>query len=213
MAREGWPFLGVALALALVFLVASRWTPELVYGAGTFGVIGLFIAYFFRDPERVSPTEPKLVLAAADGKVVGIEQIESEAHGGGAAVQVSTFLSVFDVHVNRVPVAGVVDFVEWRGDRFRAAFVDAASVDNHQSVVGIQTGSALVVVKQIVGIVARRIVCRLQKGDTVEKGDRFGLIRFGSRVDLILPADAELRIAVGDRVRAGVTVMGVLGNV
>ncbi len=213
MAREGWPFLGVAVLLALAFLVVSRWVPELVYGAGVFGVVGLFMAYFFRDPERLSPTDPNLVLAAADGKIVGIEQIESEPHGGGEAVQISTFLSVFDVHVNRVPVSGVVDFVKWHGDRFRAAFVDAASVDNHQSVVGIQTGSALVVVKQIVGIVARRIVCRLQNGDTVEKGDRFGLIRFGSRVDLILPANSEVRVAIGDRVRAGVTVMGVLGDV
>ena len=213
MAREGWPFLGVALSLALVFLVASRWVPELVYGAGIFGVVGVFMAYFFRDPERLPPADPNLVLAAADGKVVGIKPIESEPHFGRDAVQISTFLSVFDVHVNRVPVSGVVDFVKWRGDRFRAAFVDAASVDNHQSVVGIQTGSALIIVKQIVGIVARRIVCRLQNGDTVERGDRFGLIRFGSRVDLILPANSEIRVAVGDRVRAGVTVMGVLGNV
>lgn len=211
MAREGWPFLGVALFLALALLVASRSLPELVYGAGIFGVVGLFMAYFFRDPERQSPTDPNLVLAAADGKVVGIEQIESEPHSGAAAVQISTFLSVFDVHVNRVPVSGVVDFVRWHGDRFRAAFVDAASVDNHQSVVGIQTGSALIVVKQIVGIVARRIVCRLHNGDAVERGDRFGLIRFGSRVDLILPASSEIRVAIGDRVRAGVTIMGVLG--
>jgi phosphatidylserine decarboxylase len=159
------------------------------------------------------PAEPNLVLAAADGKIVGIEQIESEPHDGGKAVRISTFLSVFDVHVNRVPVSGVVDFVKWQGDRFRVAFADAASVDNRQSVVGIQTGSALVVVKQIVGIIARRIVCRLQNGDEVEMGDRFGLIRFGSRVDLILPVNSEIRVAVGDRVRAGVTVMGVLDDV
>ncbi len=213
MAREGLPFLVVSVALALSLLVASRSVPGLIYGAGIFGIMSLFMAYFFRDPERISPAEPNLVLAAADGKVVGIEQVESEVHDGNVAVQISTFLSIFDVHVNRVPVSGVVHFVRWQGNCFRAAFVDAASSDNHQSVIGIKTDAALVVVKQIVGIIARRIVCHLRDGDAVEKGGRFGLIRFGSRVDLILPADSEIRVTVGDRVRAGVTIIGVLEDV
>jgi phosphatidylserine decarboxylase len=213
MAREGLPFVGVGLALALLSWLASQFYPSLALGVGLFGVLSLFMVFFFRDPNRTPPAGDNLVLSAADGKVVHIEDIEREEHLKGAAVQVSTFLSPFDVHVNRIPFSGVVDFVKWHRGRFYAAFVAAASTENEQSIIGIRNGETRIVVKQIVGILARRIVCYLNAGDAINKGEKFGLIRFGSRVDLILPARAQLRVKVGDRVRAGETIIGVIDDV
>lgn len=213
MAREGFPFVGTGVFLTLVFWLASQVYPTLVYGAGVFGLLSLFMVFFFRDPERTPPAGDNLVVSAADGKVVRIEDIERQDYLDGAAVQISIFLSPFDVHVNRVPFSGVVDFVKWHRGRFHAAFIAAASTENEQSIIGIRCGSAHIIVKQIVGVLARRIVCYLNPGDAINKGDRFGLIRFGSRVDLILPAHAELRVNVGDRVRAGETIIGVIDDV
>jgi phosphatidylserine decarboxylase len=171
------------------------------------------VLFFFRDPDRSPPSEPGVVVAAADGKVVCIEDAGTNDYLGGGAVQVSIFLSVFDVHVNRIPISGVVDFVKWRPGSFLLAYKAEASAENEQSIIGIRSGTTRIVVKQIAGILARRIVCRLQGRETVRAGDRFGLIRFGSRVDLILPSGAELRVAVGDRVRAGETIIGAIDNV
>lgn len=171
--------------------------------------------YFFRDPRRQAPTDAEagLIVSAADGKVVGIEPIEHEEYEeylGPGIVQLSIFLSPFDVHINRTPVAGSVDFVKWHRGRYLAAFVAAASTENEQSIIGIDSGAGRVIVKQIVGVVARRIVCHLQQGDRVGLGQRFGLIRFGSRVDLIMPSTTELRVQVGDRVRCGETIIGAI---
>jgi phosphatidylserine decarboxylase len=127
----------------------------------------------------------------------------------GEGIRVSVFLSVFNVHVNRAPIAGTVDFVHWHRGRFRAAYKPDASLDNEHSAIGISSGQTRLVVKQIVGVLARRIACYLSPGDEVALGARFGLIRFGSRVDHILPGDAELKVQVGDRVRAGETVIGI----
>jgi phosphatidylserine decarboxylase len=214
MAREGLPFLGTFLLLALLFWLASQhFLAALVYPAGLCGFLSLFMLFFFRDPSRTSPEGDGLVVAAADGKVVGIGEVDDEECGeylGGAGIQISTFLSVFDVHVNRVPFAGTVDHMRWQRGRFRAAFVAAASNENERSIIGIRNGETCVIVKQIAGILARRIVCRLQPDDAVHLGDRFGLIRFGSRVDLIVPDYTDLRVQLGDRVRAGETVIGVI---
>ena len=213
MAREGLPFVGAGLLIAALFWLGGHflWAP-LVYGAIFFVGLSAFVVFFFRDPERTPPGEEGLIVSAADGKVVDIRDIEDD-YLGGQAIQLSIFLSVFNVHINRVPLSGVVDFVKWHRGRFHAAFVAAASTENEQSIIGIRNGSTRIVVKQIVGVLARRIVCRLQEGDDVKTGDRFGLIRFGSRVDFILPPDTQLRVAVGDRVRAGETIIGVVQDV
>ena len=217
MAREGRPFIGGFLLLAVLFwLAAEHLHFALVYPAGLCGLLGLFMTFFFRDPARTAPVGDGLVVAAADGKIVSIEEIEEGDYTeylGGAAIQISTFLSVFDVHVNRIPFAGVVDFVRWQQGRFHAAFLATASTENEQSIIGIHQGESRIIVKQIAGILARRIVCYLQSDDAVHLGNRFGLIRFGSRVDLILPARADLRVQLGDQVRAGETVIGVLEDV
>ena len=213
MAREGLPFLGGTLILAMLFWLLSRFEPALVYGAVVAAGLSLFMVFFFRDPKRTPPAGDNLVLSAADGKISQIEHLEHNEHLDSPAVQVSTFLSVFNVHVNRIPLAGTVNFVKWHRGRFHAAFIAAASTENEQSIIGIRRGETQIVVKQIVGIVARRIVCYLKDSDAVGRGDRFGLIRFGSRVDLILPASTQLRVEVGDRVRAGETIIGVIDDV
>ncbi len=213
MAREGLPFLGGTLALTLVFWLLSSWVPALVYGAVCTAALSLFMVFFFRDPNRTPPTGDNLILAAADGKISHIEHLQHNEHLDSPAIQVSTFLSVFNVHVNRIPLTGTVSFVKWHRGRFHAAFIAAASTENEQSIIGIRHGKTQIVVKQIVGILARRIVCYLKDSDAVERGDRFGLIRFGSRVDLILPTSTQLRVEVGDRVRAGETIIGVIDDV
>jgi phosphatidylserine decarboxylase len=173
-------------------------------------VLTAFIAYFFRDPDRVTPPGDGLVVSAGDGRVVEVKNLEGGPEVGGGGFQVSVFLSIFDVHVNRIPIAGrVLDVVHQPG-KFRLAFVPAASEENEQTIVRLETESGIVIVKQIAGYVARRIVCHLRAGDSVQTGNRYGLIKFGSRIDHILPRDADIRVNVGDRVRAGETVIGVL---
>ena len=213
MAREGIPFVAVGLILTVACWYVSSYVAAAQIGTGLFAVLSLFMAFFFRDPRRTPPGGEHLVLSAADGRVVAIDTVEHDEHLEGAATRISTFLSPLDVHVIRTPLAGVVDFVRWHKGRFHAAFVAASSTENEQSIIGIRQGSTLVVVKQIVGVVARRIVCYLRAGDTIGRGEKFGLIRFGSRVDLIVPADTRMQVRVGDRVRAGETVIGVIGDV
>ena len=213
MAREGIPFVAVGLILTVACWYVSSYVAAAQIGTGLFAVLSLFMAFFFRDPRRTPPEGEHLVLSAADGRVVAIDTVEHDEHLEGAATRISTFLSPLDVHVNRTPLAGVVDFVRWHKGRFHAAFVAASSTENEQSIIGIRQGSTLVVVKQLVGVVARRIVCYLRAGDTIGRGEKFGLIRFGSRVDLIVPAGTKMQVRVGDRVRAGETVIGVIGDV
>lgn len=210
MAREGIPFIALGLALAGAAWYAQRWVPGMVYGVGLCGVLTAFVVFFFRDPTRQAPELAGAVVSAADGRVVAIQPVDRDDYVDGPATRISVFLSVFNVHINRVPYAGEVDFVDRRSGRYKVAFAEAASEENEQSVIGIRGGGHKLVVKQIVGILARRIACYLVPGQQVRTGERFGLIRFGSRVDLILPAAAQIHVAVGDRVRAGETVMGVL---
>jgi phosphatidylserine decarboxylase len=210
VAREGIPFVGGAVLLSLLCWLASDWIAALIYVSAAFGVLTAFVVFFFRDPERTPPSVPGAILSAADGKVISIERLdEEEEYLEGPGIRVTVFLSVFNVHINRIPMAGKVDFVDRRTGRFLVAYAPEASKENQQSIIGISNGSSRLIVKQIVGIVARRIVCYLKAGDEVTLGRRFGLIRFGSRVDLILPEGVDLRVGVGDRVRGGETVIGV----
>ena len=204
IAHEGWPFILVPAAAALVAVWAG-WTPV----AGLFLLVGAFMGYFFRDPERAAPVVPGAILAPADGRVVDV-RLRLDDPFVGPAQQVSIFLSPLDVHVNRAPVAGLVVDVEHRPGAFLAAYRPDASERNERTSLSLQGETARVVVRQIAGVLARRIVCRVRAGDKLAAGERFGMIRFGSRTDLVVPASARLSVRAGDRVRAGETVVGIL---
>ncbi len=204
IAPEGRVFVLAPLGGALLAFVAHRLLggdgvvlPALAL-AGT--LLAGFCAFFFRDPERRVQAARDAVLAAADGRVTEV------APTGDGAVRISVFLSLFSVHVNRSPTPGEVVAVRRRSGAFRAAFRQDAAERNEQNEVEIRTGRGMHVrVRQIVGVVARRIVCRVAPGDTLAAGERFGMIRFGSRTDILLPADFRILVRPGDRVRAGLT--------
>jgi phosphatidylserine decarboxylase len=204
IAREGWPFIGTLAAASAI--LAWRW-PWL--GAALMA-LGLFCAYFFRDPERVLPAGESLVLSPADGKVVKLGPAADGTAPGPGAQQLSIFLSIFDVHVNRAPIAGRIERVDYHPGEFLPAFDDKASLRNEQNSVTLERGGQRVVFKQIAGLIARRIVFRKRPGDAVERGERVGLIRFGSRVDVVLPKSAAIKVQVGDRVQGGASVIAEL---
>ncbi len=212
MAREGIPFVVVGLALTLLLLiVATRWDSRWFFWAGVLlGLLTMFTIFFFRDPERSFRNAPGALVSPADGKVIGVEQLESFPTMSGRVVKISIFLSVFDVHVNRVPADGEVEYVKYNPGKFFAAFDDKASTLNEQTEIGIRASGQSIVVKQIAGLIARRIVCRLHEKETVIAGARFGLIRFGSRTELFVPASSRIEVKLGDRVRGGETILGYL---
>ena len=209
-AREGYPFIGAGLVLA-----ALGWTGWATGFAGLFGqvlaasltVLALFILWFFRDPERVDPVGQELVVAPGEGRVILVEEADEPTYLAGPARKISIFLSVFDVHVQRAPVAGTVEHRVYRPGAYAVAWADKASEDNEQASLGLATPHGKVLVRQIAGLVARRIVTYPSEGESVERGERIGLIRFGSRVDLFLPLEWEITCAVGDRAVAGRTVL------
>jgi phosphatidylserine decarboxylase len=202
IAREGYVFIGTLLGLGAVLLLA-RW-----HVAGAIAlVLGLFTTYFFRDPERAVPADPKLVLSPADGRVVLVTAAPDAAGLGAGATQVSIFLSIFDVHVNRAPMAGRVADVTYKAGAFLPAFNHEASDRNEQNRVTIEGPQGRVVFTQIAGLIARRIVFKKRVGDAVAAGERVGLIRFGSRVDVFVPAGHAVKVKVGDRVSGGTSVI------
>jgi phosphatidylserine decarboxylase len=204
IATEGWAFILVPLVLALL-LAWAGW----IKAALLVGVVAAFMAFFFRDPERTVPDVPGAILAPADGRVVDVRAGVDDPFVGPAQ-SVSIFLSPLDVHVNRAPLAGLVIGVEYRPGAKMAAYRPEASERNERTTITIQGEAARVVVRHIAGVLARRVVCRVRPGDKLASGERFGLIKFGSRTDLIVPASARLSVKRGDRVRGGSTVVGVL---
>jgi phosphatidylserine decarboxylase len=210
LAPEGLPFvvggLGVLAMLVVVALVAGGggwWAAPLIWLP-----VALWIPAFFRDPDRVGPRGERLVIAPADGRVVSVVEVEEPDFLGGKALRVSVFMNVFDVHVNRHPVDGIVAQRRYRPGKFVNASLDKSSADNEQMSLGVRGPRGPVLVRQIAGLVARRIVTDPNVGDRVRQGERLGLIRFGSRVDTFLPPEVLPRVRVGQRTRAGVTVIG-----
>ncbi|HUP01295.1 MAG TPA: phosphatidylserine decarboxylase [Gemmatimonadota bacterium] len=197
VAREAW----LLVALLGVLAVVAGWMGSRWLAAGALAA-ALAVMAFFRDPERSGPEDPGLVVAPADGRV-----IEVRSAGRESRPTIGIFLSIFDVHINRSPVGGEVVAVERTRGRFRAAFREVAAGGNERVAMTIHTPRGDVVCTQIAGLVARRIVCRAQPGDRLEAGERYGLIQFGSRVDVGLPAGSVVLIARGERTRAGVTPM------
>lgn len=212
MAREGvWWTVGFFVATILFLLFSRRFSAEpLRYLGWACGLLTILVAHFYRDPRRDPPEDEGLVVSAADGKVTEIErEVLEEQYLQAPAVRVSMVLSLWDVHINRTPVSGRVELVRYSPGKFWPAHTRRGQRENEHNLVGIRTARGKVLVKQVAGLLARRIVCRLREGDTVASGQKLGMIRLGSRVDLFLPQTVELRVSRGDRVLGGETVVGV----
>ncbi len=211
-AREGLPFIAIAAVLALAALLfATRrggWPGWFL--TAVMIIVAVWVAYFFRDPERTGERGSRVVTAPADGKVVLITEVDEPAFIHGRAVRVSIFMNVFNVHVNRYPVSGTVKYVQYNPGKFLNAAVEKSSLENEQRSVGIESGPYRILVRQIAGLIARRIVTYSREGERVEQGERMGLIRFGSRVDVFLPLDAAVRVKIGELTTAGTTVVAEL---
>jgi len=201
--------------LPMILPLAGATMLALVAGFRGLGLVllllTLFVLWFFRNPQRKTPEKEKLVISPADGKVIRIEETASEEQPGKTCLKISIFMNVFNVHVNRIPYSGRVRFIRYRPGKFLSANLDKASALNERNTVMVQTddGKEIMTV-QIAGLIARRIVCWLREGMQVRKGDRFGLIRFGSRLEVFLPLGSAILVEVGDRVRAGETPIGEL---
>lgn len=208
VAREGFPFILTGAALTALSIIFA-WIPALVF----FALLTAFVLYFFRDPDRVPDETDNAVLSPADGRVLKAGPIMgSDNPYGKPCIEVSIFMSIFDVHVNRVPVSGIVKDLKYIAGSFVSANLDKASKQNERNRITITTpnGTTLAVV-QVAGLVARRIACWVDVGDRVEAGRRFGLIRFGSRLDVYFPDDSRLVVSPGRRVKAGKSVVAYLG--
>ena len=202
--RAGFPFIAAALVPAAALAAARR------YGwAAALAGVGGFCAYFFRDPDRTVPSEPHLVVSPADGRVMIAGPADKASSPPGSWTQVAIFLSPLDVHINRSPVAGKVTRIEYQPGRFLPAY-DARADENERNEIWVDANGTTVVFRQVVGILARRIVCRITEGQSVGLGERIGLMKFGSRMDVFLPADTALRVQVGQSVVAGETILATL---
>jgi phosphatidylserine decarboxylase len=211
-AREGLAFIALAALIAAgAFAVAvGRRSWGLWLLAFLLTIVALWIAYFFRDPDRTGDRGEHVVIAPADGKVVMITEVDEPAFLHGRAHRVSIFMNVFNVHVNRYPVGGVVRYVHYNPGKFLNAGNEASSLENEQRSVGIESGRHRVLVRQIAGLIARRIITYSREGERVEQGERMGMIRFGSRVDVFVPAAAAIRVTLGQITVAGTTVIAEL---
>jgi phosphatidylserine decarboxylase len=199
---------GIFYGLALFVVAAIAWMMTQVVALAVIPVLlALFFLWFFRDPRRAVPQGEGVVVSPADGKVEEADWIETVS---GSRVRVTIFLNVFDVHVNRTPIEGTVTLVEYREGLFINALKPESAVQNEQTLITIEDGEYSVSFKQIAGLLARRIVCNLKAGDRVERGQRMGMIKFGSRVDVLLPASINLQVKAGDRVKGGSSVLGVM---
>lgn len=201
----GWPFIGAAFVLG----AAATLAVNTVVGMGFFVLAGFFL-FFFRDPERIVTERPNAVLSPADGRVMVAGAPTGEASPPGDWQQITIFLSPMDVHVNRMPAAGRVTKVRYHPGRFLPAYRAEAGDLNEHTEVWLDHGGQTIVVRQIVGVLARRIVCRAKEGDTMQAGQRFGVMKFGSRMDVFVPANSGVTVSVGDRVVGGVTVIAEL---
>ena len=199
MVSDGYKFAAPPLVLGLLALV-----PGWHWLAGILLFLGIFVLYFFRDPDRVAPASPDAVVSPADGRVV---EVVEESLEGAPGRRISIFLSVWDVHVNRSPVAGTIRRVDYKPGKFYAALRARASLENEQNIIRVSTPHGDMVFKQIAGWIARRVLCWKAAGDTVQLGERIGMIRFGSRTDVWLPLAAEIVVKRGDSVRGGVTLL------
>jgi phosphatidylserine decarboxylase len=204
IASAGYPLLAGSAFVTLVLALLGLTPLALAALAGT-----LCVAGFFRDPDRAIPSRPGLVVSPADGRVISIERVRSNAFFDAEMTRISIFMSVFDVHVNRIPAEGRIDRIRYRPGTFVAADRAEASIRNEHNAVYIETGyGKRLCMVQVAGLIARRIICRVQEDETVRRGQRFGMICFGSRLDVYLPPEIRLAVSVGDKVQAGSSIIG-----
>jgi phosphatidylserine decarboxylase len=201
VAKEGFPFIAVFLIPALVFLALGWWIAALLCL-----LLAVFMAFFFRDPERVCPKDDRIVVSPADGRVVRAALVDNTV--SNSPTQISIFLSPMNVHINRSPIAGEIVDVVYKPGAFHIASRDIASIENEQNIVTVRGEKLTIVFRQIAGVIARRIVLWKKKGDRVALGERVGLMKFSSRMDVILPAGIEVLVREGERVVGGVSVLG-----
>ncbi len=214
-AREGWPFIALGFALTVgaywLALRTGAWPLWLIAVALT--VLTIWCAYFFRDPERNGARGEQYIIAPADGKVLMITEVDEPLFIKGRAIRVSIFMNVFNVHVNRYPVSGSIDYTLYNKGKFLNAAAEKSSIENEQMSVGVTTQSGTrILTRQIAGLIARRIVTYSRVGMTAEQGQRLGLIRFGSRVDVFVPTTARINVTLGEHTSAGTTIVAELGS-
>ena len=205
-AKEGIPFIGAAVGITLL----AAWFGWTIVAVGA-AILTLFVSWFFRNPSRVIPQGPGLIVAPGDGRVLAIEEEFEPRFIKDRSIRISIFLNVFDVHINRLPCEGIIEDVQYQPGLFLVASKPDATLRNEQNAVMIRTPQgAKVLCVQVAGLIARRIVCWVSPGDRAVRGERFGLIRFGSRMDTFLPIGTAVKVAVGDRVKGGETILGEL---
>lgn len=212
LSREGLGTISGMMLFSAVMLVGAVLTPFThltILAVLSIALTGLAI-YFFRDPERSIPERADAVVSPADGKIIEMVEVTEREFIHGPATRVSIFLSVFDVHVNRIPMSGEVGYFQYKRGAFVQAFRSHASDINEQTIIGIANGETKLLFKQIAGILARRIVCNVREGYRVTRGERFGIIKFGSRVDVFLPKNVEVMVSLNQKVKGGESILGVI---
>src|SRR3990170_2924591 len=210
MAKEGLNIIFFSLILTIVFFLLSVLTRSKIFSGITvlFLVITLFIVFFFRDPDREITQGEGIILSPADGRIVEIAPFSENGFLNSGGTKVSIFLSLWDVHINRNPISGVVRYSKYIPGGFSVAYKEKASSENEQNELGLENDQVKLILKQIAGTIARRIVCRIKEGDQVKIGERFGMIKFGSRVEIFLPEKVKVLVKVNQKVKAGETVIG-----
>jgi len=204
VAKAGYPLIFGGAFVTLIFALLGM-TYVTIMGL----VVTMSFCWFFRDPDRVVPNQPEAVVSPADGKVVSVGDVDDTPFYKGRCKKISIFMSVFNVHVNRIPFSGRVKEVRYHPGKFFAANLEKASLQNEHNAVYLESGGATTLcVVQIAGLIARRIICKVQPGNEVLKGQRYGIICFGSRLDVYLPVDAKIEVAIGDKVKAGSSIVG-----
>ena len=214
MAKDGkGPVFGM-LVIALVITALAVWLNFWVlYILGAIGwFLFAFFIYFFRDPQRKVPAGENIIISPADGKIVAIEKVDENEFLGAPANMISIFMSPLNVHINRNPVSGKIAYLRYQQGKFLAAYKPDASAMNEQMIIGVESDSVKILFKQIAGVLARRIVCHLKEKQSVEIGEKFGLIKFGSRVDVYMPLNVEIKVKHGQKTVGGTTILGVIQN-
>lgn len=202
--KESLPYI---IILGIISIISFYFVPLLAIIPFIFL---LFVIYFFRDPRRTISSNESQFLSPADGRVMEITEINEDSFIKGKAIKVSIFLSIFNVHINRSPISGTIKYSSYRPGKYLPAFKSHASEINERNTIGIENDRTKVLVHQITGFVARRIVCWSKKGDILTQGNKFGLIKFGSCTEIIVPFDVDIKVKVGDIVRGGITIIGVI---
>jgi len=210
IAKDGYRIIIYTGILLVIFAVSAYVSHSFALWVATavVAVVFIFHFFFFRDPEREIPSGEQLILSPADGQIIKIDEMDEPLYFKENMLRISIFMSIFDAHINRIPISGTVELVEYKKGRFEAAFADSAALNNEQNAIAIRSEKGRLLFTQIAGLIARRIVSRVKPGDRVTAGDRFGMIKYSSRVDLFLPKDVVLHIKLKQKVKAGSTILG-----